>query len=285
MKDVLGIIASPRRTGNSELLVKAVSQSIPEPHRLHLLRLSDFRIKPCRACYLCLFKKERCILRDDLYAVIDAFARADGILLAAPTYFLGPNASLKRLLDRGLAFYAFIEQLWGKPSVGAGIAGIDGKEGYTRLGIESFLRLTMTKVRCIDILYAALPGELLTRQENRTKVRMLGTSLFGDTQHRGEPSCPLCGGDTFRFLPGGTIRCMLCSSSGTIESKEPLAFHTRKDDHPLFLTLEDALRHREWLRSEVKRYAGSRKQLKNEAAPYAGIGVWIKPETHREVSE
>ena len=59
MKNVLGIIASPRRMGNSEILVKEISSNIPEPHRLNLLRLSDFNIKPCRACYLCLFKKER----------------------------------------------------------------------------------------------------------------------------------------------------------------------------------------------------------------------------------
>ena len=277
MKNVLGIIASPRRLGNSEILVKEISRNVPEPHRLNLLRLSDFNIKPCRACYLCLFKKERCVQRDDLYTVIDALVEADGLILAAPTYFLGPNASLKRLLDRGLAFYAFIEQLWDKPAVGAGIAGIDGKGGYTHLGLQSFLRLTMTQVKHTAMFHGALPGELLTSDENMEKARLLGTALFGRQQQEEKPTCPLCGGDTFRFLPDGKVRCMLCSNTGTMEFEDKPVFNIQKDDHPLFLTKEDALRHREWLRDEVKRYVNSREDLKNGAALYRDIGEWIKP--------
>ena len=277
MKNVLGIIASPRRMGNSELLVKVISQNIPERHGLHLLRLSDFNIKPCRACYLCLFKKERCILKDDLYTIVDAFVQADGIILAVPTYFLGPNAILKRLLDRGLAFYAFIEQLWDKPSVGIGIAGIQGKEGYTHLGIESFLHLTMMKIKRTDILYGALPGELVTSHDNIEKARLLGTALFGGPVHPDTPACPLCGSKTFRFLQDNTIRCMLCSNTGTLEAKDNVRFNIQRDNHPLFLTKEDALRHREWLRNEVKRFADSREELKTRTLPYRNIGEWIKP--------
>ena len=59
MKTVLGIVASPRRLGNCEIMAKEISRQIPQPHELKLLRLSDFHIKPCRGCYLCLFKKQR----------------------------------------------------------------------------------------------------------------------------------------------------------------------------------------------------------------------------------
>jgi len=45
MKKVLGIIASPRRLGNCEIMVKEISGHIPEPHELNLLRLSDFDSK------------------------------------------------------------------------------------------------------------------------------------------------------------------------------------------------------------------------------------------------
>ena len=70
MKHVLGIIGSPRKTANCELLIKAVSKTIPEPHRLSLLKLSDFHIKPCRGCYLCLFKKENYLKRKLLYQML-----------------------------------------------------------------------------------------------------------------------------------------------------------------------------------------------------------------------
>ncbi len=127
MKTVLGIIGSPRRLGNSEIMVKEISRQIPEPHRLRLLRLADFTIGPCRGCYACLFKEEQCIQKDDLAALQEAILAADALILAAPTYFLGINGALKQVVDRGLAFYTHIERLWGKPSVGVCIAGIHGK--------------------------------------------------------------------------------------------------------------------------------------------------------------
>ena len=71
---------------------------------------------------------------------------------------------------------------------------------------------------------------------------------------------------------------MLCSNTGTMRFDGKPAFHIQKDDHPLFLTREDALRHREWLRDEVKRYADSREELRNRTLLYRGIGEWIKPE-------
>ncbi|MEJ2656789.1 MAG: flavodoxin family protein, partial [Desulfobacterales bacterium] len=118
MKKILGIIGSPRKLGNCEIMVKEISNQLSIPHELDLLRLQDFKILPCRGCYNCLFKTEDCILEDDLTTVIQAMAKADAYILSAPTYFLGINASLKMLLDRGISFYAHIEDLWGKPAVG-----------------------------------------------------------------------------------------------------------------------------------------------------------------------
>ena len=91
MIKILGIIGSPRKLGNSEIMIKEISRNISEPHELVLLRLTDFNIGSCRGCYNCLFKEERCVLDDDLYTVVDAMCAADAIILAAPTYFLGVN--------------------------------------------------------------------------------------------------------------------------------------------------------------------------------------------------
>ncbi len=33
-----------------------------------------------------------------------------------------------------------MDNLWGKPAVGVAIAGIEGKEGYSRLVIQSFIK-------------------------------------------------------------------------------------------------------------------------------------------------
>ncbi len=104
MKKILGIIGSPRKLGNCEIMVKEISSQLTIPHELNLLRLQDFNILPCRGCYNCLFKTEHCILEDDLNMVIQAMAEADAYIVSAPTYFLGINASLKMLTRQRLIF-------------------------------------------------------------------------------------------------------------------------------------------------------------------------------------
>jgi len=196
IKKILGISGSPRKPGNCEIMLRAVARSIPEEHDLHLLRLADFDLRPCRGCYRCLFKEKKCVLKDDIYQIIDALAWADAIILAVPTYFLGANALLKLLLDRGLCFYGHIEKLWGKPSIGigiAGIAGIAGKEGSTLLGIERFQRVMLADVKRTLMVYGALPGEVFMNRENLDTAATLGRALFQPAPAHAEPCCPLCG--------------------------------------------------------------------------------------------
>jgi len=38
MKKILGIIGSPRRLGNSEIVIKEISANLTEPHELKLIR-------------------------------------------------------------------------------------------------------------------------------------------------------------------------------------------------------------------------------------------------------
>ena len=178
MKQVLGIIASPRKLGNSEIMVKEISRALPCDHRLRLLRLSDFDLRPCRGCYLCLADAGRCPLEDDLYAVLEPIAAADGLIVAAPAYFLSANSGLKRLLDRGLAFYALIDALWGKPAVGVAIAGIEGKEGYTLLGVENFLKCLLATNKGCRVVYGALPGEALLEPRSEATALALANALF-----------------------------------------------------------------------------------------------------------
>lgn len=66
MKKILGIIGSPRKLGNCEIMVKEISRQISIPHELNLLRLQDFNILPCRGCYTCLLKNGQCVLDDHL---------------------------------------------------------------------------------------------------------------------------------------------------------------------------------------------------------------------------
>ncbi len=278
MKTILGIIGSPRKLGNCEITIKAVSREISQPHELKLIRLADFDIRPCKGCYACLFKDTGCVIKDDLTLIQESIIDADALIVAAPTYFLGPNASLKCLLDRGLSLYAHIDRMWGKPAVGIGIAGIPEKEGYTLLGIQSFLKFLLAEVKATTIMYGALPGEIFFNSENQETIKQLASSLFEKTSEKKEPVCPVCGGDTFRFLENNRVRCMLCSNAGTIEMKaETPKFNIEPGATELFLTKEHAIRHKNWLRGMKARFLENKDRLKKISISYLKDGVWIKP--------
>lgn len=279
MKKVLGLIGSPRKLGNCEIMVKEISRNIGGAHELSLLRLNDFNFLPCRGCYQCLLNEERCVLNDDFNRVINIICEADALIVTAPAYFLGANASLKRFLDRGLAFYAHIDRLWDKPAVGVGVAGIEGKEGYTLLVINSFLKMIFAKSRSSEICYGALPGEVMLDDRNKKVARKMATRLFGPPPVEKKGAiCPLCGSDTFRFLGDNRVRCMLCSNSGIIEiqSGNP-GFKINKSGHELFLSKQEALKHKEWLLQMKDRYLKRKGELKKICISYLKEGNWIEP--------
>ena len=84
MKKILGIIGSPRRLGNCEIMVKEIGRQISVPHELKLLRLSEFNIQLCKGCYRCLFDENGCPQDDDFYAVLNAIIAADAIIFSGP---------------------------------------------------------------------------------------------------------------------------------------------------------------------------------------------------------
>lgn len=285
-KTVLGIVASPRKTGNSEILAKEVARNMGEGWRLRLIRLHEFRIEPCVGCYRCLFGGRACFIDDDHAKILEELAEADALLVVAPAYFLSANSQLKRFLDRCLSLYAHIDRLWGKPAVGAAVAGIPGREGFTLLSVESFLKLIMADVRHTAVLYGALPGEVALSDENRRVAASLAAALIGGATQEAfasqapadTPRCPLCGGFTFRFIGPETVRCMLCSNEGpVIAEKGALRFDIRRGEHQLFLSKEEAVAHKEWLMGMKERFLAQKKTLKEVCQTYRKEGEIVRP--------
>ena len=278
--NILALLGSPRRLGNSELMAKEISRRITEPHRLKLVRLPEMNIKPCRACYTCLFDEHTCPQRDDFSKILEALLQADGLILVAPTYLLAANASLKLFLDRGLSLYGHFEELWGKPAVAVTIAGIPGMEGYTKLCLDSALRLLGTQPKGSEIVYGALPGEVFMNQDNLQTADLLAQALFGPPLDQPEEHwrCQACGGDTFRFLGAKQIRCMTCSSPGKVLVVDgQISFSVDPPADHFFLTLEGARRHLLWLQGMKARFHAKKKDLKSICLDYLHEGDWLEP--------
>lgn len=100
---VLGISGSPRRGGNTEILIKTAFEVFAEEGiETEFLSLAEQPVKPCIACGGC-FKSEKidCTMKDPAFeGVIEKFAAADAILVGSPVYFGSATPQTMALLDR-----------------------------------------------------------------------------------------------------------------------------------------------------------------------------------------
>ncbi|MBW2072175.1 MAG: flavodoxin family protein [Deltaproteobacteria bacterium] len=285
MKEIVALIGSPRKLGNSELMAKEICRHLRVACHLTLVRLPAMNIQPCRACYACIMAEKKCPLDDDLPKILAALVQADAVILSVPTYMLSANASLKRLLDRGLSFLANFQQLWQKPAVAVAIAGIAGMEGYCKLCLDSAARLMGLHLKGSEVVYGALPGEIFLDQANRKVAASLASALFADAPAGDNPRwcCPACGGDTFRFLSADTIRCMTCSSPGKVRIENG-SLHmevNRVKDH-FFLSVEGAQKHLKWLQQMKQRFLEQKKTLKAICTDYMHQGDWLASSKEHE---
>ena len=225
-------------------------------------------------------------------ALLEHIANADALIIAAPTYFLGPNARLKTFLDRGLMFYSLLDKLWGKPMLGVVTAGIKGMEGYSKLVLDGAIKIMGGRLLGTVVVFGAFPGEAVMGVENREKIRKAAEALISNRPIEEESGirCPVCGGDSFRFGSNGFVKCLRCSNEGnwSIENGR-LRMDIAVGEHRLFLSYEEAQKHADWLRGMKERFLEVRHQLKPVIQEFAGVGQTIVPpsktEESREVSE
>jgi multimeric flavodoxin WrbA len=100
---VLGISGSPRRGGNTDILLETALEILAsEGFETELLSLADRPIKPCVACRGCFASDTvRCVQEDPAFdGILDKFAAADGFLLGSPVYFGSASPQIMALLDR-----------------------------------------------------------------------------------------------------------------------------------------------------------------------------------------
>ncbi len=96
----IGIVGSPRKNGNTEILTRHTLKAIEEEGLdTELLRLAGLVIRPCDACMVCR-DEERCPIDDDLFPLYTKIKEADAIILASPVYYGSATALLKAFMER-----------------------------------------------------------------------------------------------------------------------------------------------------------------------------------------
>jgi len=99
MTKIIAVYGSPRRKGNTSLLLKKAVQGAREGAEVEEVVLRDLQISPCLEIYGCK-EKGRCVIQDDFQGVLDRFEASQGIMLASPIFFYAVSAHTKMLIER-----------------------------------------------------------------------------------------------------------------------------------------------------------------------------------------
>ena len=101
---IVGICGSPKsERSNTRFLLEKALESVSDSQTL-LLNISDYNIQHCTGCDSCVRKKP-CpqSADDDMSKIEKVLIDADGIIIAAPSYFTSVPGVLKDFIDRSRA--------------------------------------------------------------------------------------------------------------------------------------------------------------------------------------
>jgi len=125
---VCGIIGSPKKNGNVDLLVsqvlKGANSQGAETHRIYL---NDLHIKSCQSCGVDPYPKY-CLFDDDMNEVYVALESSDAIVLGSPIYFDTVSAQTKLMIDRCNCLMPYIER-------SDGTSGFERRMGKRKKGV------------------------------------------------------------------------------------------------------------------------------------------------------
>ena len=104
MKKILAVVGSPRKNGNTHILVSKIAEGArAQGAEVDELLLGDFTITECDGCHVC-WKKDECSKDDDMPAIYQRIIQSDVIIFGTPVYWYGPTALMKGFIDRFVYF-------------------------------------------------------------------------------------------------------------------------------------------------------------------------------------
>jgi multimeric flavodoxin WrbA len=174
---VLGIMGSPRRQSNTEILLdKALEGAREAGAEVEKVLVSKLKISPCLEIYACR-KDGNCAIKDDMQVLYKKLLEADHVIFASPMFFYSVTSQAKAVIDR-------CQALWVRRHV-LGMGKEDERErrgvfisvGATR-GTKLFDGAVLTVKYFFDAIGVKYSGDLLVRGiDNRAQIKEHPTAL------------------------------------------------------------------------------------------------------------
>ncbi|MBA7681123.1 hypothetical protein ES703_89452 [subsurface metagenome] len=227
---VLGIVASHRRLGNTEILVKeALTGAEEEGAEVEIVRWTDYQILPCEGLATCLFSGVGCKLKDkdDHNYLLEKIYQCDGLVFGSPCYILEATAIVKQFIDRLFILSHMPSLARGKPAV---IIMPYATRGWTPYAfLQPNILLSQLGMEVIDraLIHTQGISEAIAHPEALERVHGMGKALAtavktGDTTYLGEPGvCPVCHDRILRIhRDNETVECGTCGITGKLSIED-----------------------------------------------------------------
>jgi len=146
---VCGIVGSPNKNGNVDLLVSQVLKgAASQGAETRKLYLNDLNIKPCQSCGVDPNPKH-CLFDDDMKEIYALLEHCDAIVLGSPVYFDTVSAQTKLMIDRCNCLMPYVERPDGtsgferrikkrKKGVFIAVAGVDQEFDTIQTTVNGF---------------------------------------------------------------------------------------------------------------------------------------------------
>jgi len=103
-KRILAVVGSPRKNGNTHILVSKIAEGAAENGAVvDELLLGELSINECDGCHAC-WKGRDCSKNDDMQGLYPKISSSDVIIFGTPVYWYGPTALMKAFIDRFVYF-------------------------------------------------------------------------------------------------------------------------------------------------------------------------------------
>ena len=182
MKKILGIMGSPRKNGNTHILVSKILEGATAEGAVgDTLFLADLAIQECDGCHAC-WKGTECSKNDDMNHLYPKIITSDGIVFGTPVYWYGPTALMKGFIDRFVYFNCpeNRKKIRGKPTVLA--IPFEEEDPQAAALLKAFFEkslqyLEMNLIGTILVPGVTKKGEILEKEDLLQEAYDLGRRL------------------------------------------------------------------------------------------------------------
>lgn len=182
MKKILLVDSSPRRNGNSNMIIDWIAEDL-KAEDVSVFKMREKECKPCLACGACQKREnQKCVQNDDLSKLLSVVNECDAIVLATPIYNHQINSQAKLFIERMYPFFnlekrnmsnttkfgkkaALICSCWAGPK--------EVYEKYARWTVRSFSQIGAEETRALVFDQIPNAGDIAKRKDYREIIHQV----------------------------------------------------------------------------------------------------------------